>query len=240
MGSSSGRAEGLRSARHRTGDPAAARSPPAGASGRRGLAGSDPPRPRAPGALLKGPGALPCSRRSGRIQPVAEGPTFARPLRCLGCTGGPAQARAPACSAELAPRAERAVRERLGRVVRGEIEAPALRCLEPKATTLEAAERDDGGPTVGAVLLHRRLGARGRRQYRAGGPPCPGAVDSVEGVEELRGTGRRGRAEQRGGPTLECGHPRSRPMLMSDVPLAAKGGRVGRYAASLRPALAGS
>jgi len=103
-----------------------------------------------------------------------------------GYPGGPGKLRAPAFSVELSSGAVRAVGQHLLRVLIAEIDAPALRRLDPKATAFETAERGWGDCASGGFLLHRRLASRGRRpEYGVGDGACPVTVDCVESVEAL-------------------------------------------------------
>jgi hypothetical protein len=101
---------------------------------------------------------LPSHATRGKIVSVAKGTTFGLTAAVPGLAGGPARAWAPAFSVELALCADGAVQESLRGIFTTQIEAPALRRLDPEASALEATEWDCRDRGFGAVFLHRLFG----------------------------------------------------------------------------------
>jgi hypothetical protein len=111
---------------------------------------------------------------------------------------------------ELAAGALGAVGQRRRGSLTTEVDTPALRRLDPRAPALEAVETNRRDRACAVLLLHRlvlvetrAVSNRGRRVSTpcGSGGYCGRKSVGVVGLPVLRG-----------GPTLECGHPRSRPM----------------------------
>ena len=166
------------------------------------LAGRGPVDPGCP---------CPAAGRVGESKPSARGQLSLDHVGARANAGGPAQALAPALSVELASCAGRAVRKRLPRLLVAQVDAPALGRLDPQLTALETGERSCRDRACGGFLRHRLVASREMPSIRV----------VTADVQRLWIAWKVWKLAERGGPTLECGHPRSRPMMMSDVPLAA-------------------
>jgi hypothetical protein len=188
--------------------------------------------------------SCPDHRRVGESVSSARGqPSFRQP-RCPRYAGGPANPghRPFPLLPELPLGAIRAVGERLRGILTVEVHAPAFCRLDPWTRALEAAERGCGDRAFAVLFLHRRGSVVETRavsnRWRRLSSPCGfgghcGRIDPAGACALTRSSevGRPSGAATRGvGP---CDDERRSPGRIG-------GPGLGRYAASSRPALAGS